>query len=238
MASCSRALRGSDHRSVAVPTAARSAVFSPQRTGFGRFGPFRRSSPVSRVLVRPGCLIHASQSAPGTHRPAPRPGSCSLQRESREFWWPPCHSARPAWTGRTSRCVQMEDAPTLTPLMGARLEHLCYVRLVQRAAAAFRAISARLSGLSFSARIVPPLDPPSFPRATPSGSLTWGSLNVPGSVPYESSATMSTMDLARRFGSRGMCFLIAVTCPIRRTARLQSRRTGPRSPRGCRTAQR
>src|SRR5436190_15314776 len=46
---------------------------------------------------------------------------------------------------------------------------------VQRAAAALRAISDRRSGLSFSARSLPPLAPPSLPRATRSGSLAGGS---------------------------------------------------------------
>jgi hypothetical protein len=49
----------------------------------------------------------------------------------------------------------------------------CYSELgfffPQRAAAAFLAISARLRGESFSARALPPFDPPSLPSATAAG---------------------------------------------------------------------
>lgn len=47
-------------------------------------------------------------------------------------------------------------------------------RLVHRAAAAFRAISARRSLDSFFARAGPPFIPPSFPRATAAGFLSLG----------------------------------------------------------------
>lgn len=69
----------------------------------------------------------------------------------------------------------------------------------QRAAAAFRAISLRCSGVSFSARALPPFLPPSRPSSTAAGFL----LSF-GSGSGSSLMDWATMAAAIEFRSRGL----------------------------------
>jgi len=69
----------------------------------------------------------------------------------------------------------------------------------QRAAAAFRALSARSSGVIFAALAAPPFAPPSFPRATAAGFFS-RSGSGGGASPMASWKTWKASSL----GSRGL----------------------------------
>jgi hypothetical protein len=77
--------------------------------------------------------------------------------------------------------------------------------------AALRAISDRSSGVSLSARALPPFSPPRRPRTTAAGFLV--SCFLAG-TDSSSPVASSMMDFAKRFKSRGRFFLGFDSCAL------------------------
>ena len=95
--------------------------------------------------------------------------------------------------------------------------------LAQRAAAAFRAMALRCSGVSLAARALPPLRPPRRPRATAAGFFSCLSGEAGGAFPVAS----STMLFASKFKSRGLCGLSSMQGILERSSRVSRKNKKP-----------
>lgn len=104
--------------------------------------------------------------------------------------------------GKVERCARRSprsDRGDAVARRGRKARpRLNYLRLDQRASAAFRADSARCSAVIFSARAFPPTSPPFRPSATAAGSFPSSGSNG-GASPVASSTTCR----ASSFGSLG-----------------------------------
>jgi len=83
----------------------------------------------------------------------------------------------PVAYNQISECAQQNSTVTPREIVATVLETSTYGLCFHRAFAAFFAMSVRCAAVSLSALALPPLIPPSRPRATAAGSFPWVALH-------------------------------------------------------------